>query len=328
VSGPILTLAECHEGRLARASLEALGAARRIADRSGSAVVAVLIGDDVRQLGAELGAQGADRVFSYEGPELSSYATEVWTRAVAAVVAEVEPTAVLLAGTALGLDLAPRLAARLGLGLVSECVRLDVSEDGTLCGERAVFGGRVLERVSWRAAPALATLRIGLQALPVREPSRSVDVLRRSVATDARARVVGRLGAALEDGAGPELSEARIVVAAGRGIGSAENLAVLRDLAEALGAALAGSRAVVDAGWLDHQRQVGQTGRTIAPDLYVACGISGAIQHLAGMSSSGTVVAINRDSQAPIFAAADYGIVGDVLEIARRLAAAVRERKL
>jgi electron transfer flavoprotein alpha subunit len=325
VNGPVLTLAEHHEGLLVRATLETLSVARELADRLNARLAAAVIGESVRHLSPDLARQGADRVFVFEGPLLAAYATEVWARAVAALIEETAPSAVILPGTTLGRDVAPRLAARFGLGLASESARFLVASDGRIRAERVVFGGRIVETVSWERRPILATLRAGAGCVRPGDPSRNAETEMRAVANQARARVVALRPMAAGSAAGPDLSEARVVVAAGRGLGAPENLRVIERLAKALGAAVGGSRAVVDAGWLDHQRQIGQTGRTVAPDLYIACGISGAVQHLAGMNASRTVVAINRDAEAPIFAAADFGLVGDVLEIAPRLSAALAE---
>lgn len=325
MKGPVLTLAEHLDGRLLRAALETLSVARDLADRLDVRLDVAAIGASVHRLSTELAGQGADRIVVFEDPALASYATEVWTRALAALVAETAPSAVILSGTTLGRDVAPRLAARLGLGLASESIRFAVGSDGQISAERVVFGGRAVEGVSWAKGPALATLRAGAASARPADPSRRAETVMRVVETQARARVVAHQAEAEGGAAGPDLSEARVVVAVGRGIGGPEHLDLIEDLARALGAAVGGSRAVVDAGWLDHQRQIGQTGRTVAPELYFACGISGAVQHLAGMSAARTVVAINRDAQAPIFGAADFGLVGDVLEIAPRLTAALAE---
>jgi electron transfer flavoprotein alpha subunit len=323
VTRTILTLAEHEDDRLLRPSLEVLHAARRLADGSSGRVDVALVGTSAGSFQLDLASHGADRIHLFQHAALTEYATEVWARALTGLIEEIRPWAVLLSGTSLGCDVAPRVAAHLDRGLASECVRLWTGEDGALLGERSVYGGRVIETVSWREAPFLATLRAGAFAVGRPDPTRRAELVDHSVSTEARARVVDRVRAQ-EDAGRPDLSEARIVVAAGRGVGSAANLGLIEDLADALGAAVGSSRAVVDAGWLDHQKQIGQTGRAVTPDLYVACGISGAIQHLAGMNASRTVVAINRDAEAPIFSAADFGIVGDVLEIVPRLAAAVR----
>jgi electron transfer flavoprotein alpha subunit len=298
----ILTFAEQRDGALRRASLEALSEARRLADTLGANVGAVLVGSGVQGLTGELAAHGADVVHVFDDPALGAYATEPYARAVAQVVGDVKPAAVLVGFTALGKDLAPRLAARVGAGLVSDCTALAV-KDG------------------WEGEPQLATLRANVFPLGAADPSRRAEVVVRSVDTAAR----GRVTAVHATAAGKlELTEAQVIVSGGRGLRGPENFHLVESLAAAFGAAVGASRAVVDAGWVDHQYQVGQTGKTVSPTLYIACGISGAIQHLAGMSSSKYIVAINKDADAPIFKVADYGIVGDVFDVVPKLTEAAK----
>jgi electron transfer flavoprotein alpha subunit len=222
---------------------------------------------------------------------------------------------VLIPFTALGKDLAPRLAGRLDAGLVTDCVALGV-QDGQLLARRPVYSGKAYATVCWEGELRLATLRPNVFALGSPDASSKAEVVADRVDGTARARVTATAATA----AGKvELTEAQIVVSGGRGMKGPEHFVLIRNLADALGAAVGASRAVVDAGWIDHQHQVGQTGKTVSPSLYVACAISGAIQHLAGMSSSKVIVAINRDKEAPIFRVASYGIVGDVFEVLPKL---------
>jgi len=316
----IVTFAEHRDGKLRRPSLEAVSEARRLASSLRGPVTAVLVGPGVEGLAAELAAHGADKVHVFDDPALGAYATEPYARALAQVVTEAKPSAVLVPATAMGKDLAPRAAARLGAGLVSDCVSFAV-KDGRLEARRPMYAGKAYATVRWEGDPQMATLRPNVFPLEKADASRKAEVAKGQVDTSARAKVTAVHAAA----AGKvELTEAQIIVSGGRGLKGPENFHLIQGLADALGAAVGASRAVVDAGWVDHQFQVGQTGKTVSPTLYVACGISGAIQHLAGMSSSKTIVAINKDPDAPIFKVANYGLVGDVFEILPKLTEAAK----
>ena len=317
----ILTFAEARDGLLRRSSLEALSEARRLADALGSSSVAsVLIGSGVEGLASQLGSHGADKVYVYDDAALKDYATEAYARAMAQAIAEVRPTAVLMAFTATGKDLAPRVAAKAGAGLASDCVALSV-KDGRLLGRRPMYAGKLYATVAFEGEPQMATLRPNVFPLGRPDPARKAEVVKGTVDTSSRARVTAVHAAA----AGKvELGEAQVIVSGGRGLKGPEHFPLVTALGDAFGAAVGASRAIVDAGWVDHQMQVGQTGKTVSPALYIACGISGAIQHLAGMSSSKYIVAINKDPDAPIFKVADYGIVGDVFEVVPRLTAAAK----
>jgi electron transfer flavoprotein alpha subunit len=319
----ILTFAEARDGRLRRASLEAVSEARRLAAALGASVETVVVGPGGEALAGELAAHGADRVHVFDDPALAAYATESYARALAQVIGAARPSVVLLPFTAMGKDLAPRVAARTGAGLVSDCVALEV-KDGRLVARRPMYGGKAYATVEWAGEPQMATLRPNVFPLGQKDPSRPVNVVKASVDPAARARVTATTVTA--QGRVP-LSEAQIIVSGGRGLKGPENFHLVESLAEALGAAVGASRAIVDAGWVDHQLQVGQTGRTVSPSLYVACGISGAIQHLAGMSSSRCIVAINKDPDAPIFKIADYGVQGDLFEILPKLTEAAKAHR-
>ncbi|MBI3931943.1 MAG: electron transfer flavoprotein subunit alpha/FixB family protein [Acidobacteria bacterium] len=313
----IVTFAEQRDGKLRRASLEAVSEARRLADALGTTVGAVLIGSGVEGLADELAAHGADEVYVFDDAALSRYATEVWARAMAQVVGDAKPKAVLVPFTAMGKDLAPRLAAKVGAGLLSDVVGLAV-KDGRLEARRPMYAGKAYATVRWEGDPQMATLRANVFALGARDAARKAEVVKGTVDTAARARATA-IHATAEGKL--ELTEAQVIVSGGRGLKGPEHFHLVEELGGAFGAAVGASRAVVDAGWVDHQMQVGQTGKTVSPTLYVACGISGAIQHLAGMSTSKYIVAINKDADAPIFKVANYGIVGDVFEILPKLTA-------
>jgi electron transfer flavoprotein alpha subunit len=316
----LLTFAETRDGKLRRASLEAVSEARRLADATDATVVAVLIGHGVTALADELARFGADKVVAFDDPGLAAYATEAYARALAQAIQETKPSVVLVPFTALGKDLAPRVAARVNAGLVSDCVALSLRA-GRLAARRPQYAGKAYATVTFSGEPQMATLRPNVFSLGAADPARKAEVVAASVDTSSRARVTGV--AATAEGK-LELSEAQVVVSGGRGLKGPENFHLVEALGQALGAAVGASRAVVDAGWVDHQMQVGQTGKTVSPTLYIACGISGAIQHLAGMSSSKVIVAINKDPDAAIFKVADYGLLGDALEILPKLTEAAK----
>ncbi len=316
----ILTFAEQRDGKLRRASLETVSEARRLAGALGAGVTAVVVGPGSASLAGELASYGADRVVVFDDPAFGTYATEAWARALAQAVSEAKPSVVLVPFTAIGKDLAPRVAAKVGAGLASDCVGFEV-KGGTLAGRRPVYAGKAYATVEWAGEPRMATLRPNVFPLAPPDASRKAEVVKATADTAARARVTEVKAA----GAGKvQLTEAQIIVSGGRGLRGPEHFHLVEGLAEAMGAAVGASRAVVDAGWVDHQMQVGQTGKTVSPSLYVACGISGAIQHLAGMSSSKCIVAINKDADAPIFKVANYGILGDVFELLPKLTAAAK----
>jgi electron transfer flavoprotein alpha subunit len=319
----ILTFAEQRDGTLRRAALEAVSEARRLAGPLSASVTSVVIGPGGDAHAAELTAYGADAVVLYDDAAFGSYATEAYARALAQAIEQTKASVVLIPFTAMGKDLAPRVAARLGAGLASDCVALEV-KGGRLVGRRPMYAGKAYATVEWTGEPQMATLRPNVFALGPRDETRPVSSVRASADTAARAKATAVTKAAQGR---VQLGEAQIIVSGGRGLKGPEHFHLVEELAEALGAAVGASRAVVDAGWVDHQLQVGQTGRTVSPSLYVACGISGAIQHLAGMSSSRYIVAINKDKDAAIFKVADYGLVGDVFEILPRLTEAARAHR-
>jgi electron transfer flavoprotein alpha subunit len=319
----ILTFAEQHDGKLRRASLETVSEAKRLAGPLAATVSAVVIGPGGAALASELAAYGADKVIAFGDTGFASYATESYARALAQAIGDEKPSVVLVPFTAMGKDLAPRVAARIGAGLASDCVALWV-KDGRLVGRRPMYAGKAYATVEWAGEPQLATLRPNVFPLGQPDASRRAPVV--SLTSDATARA--RVSAVRATAAGKvQLTEAQIIVSGGRGLKGPEHFHLVEELAEALGAATGASRAVVDAGWVDHSLQVGQTGKTVSPQLYVACAISGAIQHLAGMSSSKHIVAINKDADAPMFKVANYGILGDVFEVLPKLTAAAKAHR-
>jgi electron transfer flavoprotein alpha subunit len=316
----ILTFAEQRKGVLRRPTLEALSEARRLGDRLSGHVATVVIGSGVQDLVGELASYGADSVHVYDAAQLDSYSTESYVSAIAEVAAATKPWAILIPFTSLGKDLAPRLSARLSAGLASDCVGLQV-KDSRLEARRPCYAGKAYATVRFEGEPQMATLRPNVFPLGTPDPARRATTVVGSPPGNPRARIT-----AFHESGGKtlELTEAQIIVSGGRGLKGPENFHLVEDLAAAFGAAVGASRAVVDAGWVDHQLQVGQTGKTVSPTLYIACGISGAIQHLAGMSSSKVIVAINKDGDAPIFKVANYGLLGDAFEILPKLSAEAR----
>jgi electron transfer flavoprotein alpha subunit len=317
----ILAVMEQRDGALRKVSLEVLTAARRLADQLGTTADALVIGAGPISGVDQLARYGADRVLTAVHPDFGLYQPDGY----AATVAEAAKgqVAVVFAATASGRDLAPRVAAKLGVGLATDVTEV-AAEAGKVAVTRPVYAGKALQRLRLEGTPAIVSLRPNtIQPAEAPRPGAVTDA---TVPTfTARVRVTGVKAPAT---AALDVAEAPVVVSGGRGLKGPEHFQLLEELASAFGnAAVGASRAVVDAGWRDHGAQVGQTGKTVSPGLYVAVGISGAIQHLAGMRTAKTIVAINRDKDAPIFKVADYGIVGDLFDVVPRLTAEVRKLK-
>ncbi|HVP57393.1 MAG TPA: electron transfer flavoprotein subunit alpha/FixB family protein [bacterium] len=310
----ILVVCEQRDGEVKRVTHEALSEASRLAAALGGEVAALLVGSGVKAKAAALAAYGAKRVFVADDAKLGTYAVEAYTNVAKKVCDDAKPDIILVPATSLGKDLAPRLAARIRAGLASDVIRCEVA-DGSVVVTRPIFAGKALLSLKVVSQPQVISLRPKVMALAEPNPALSAEVTDVAVAglvDNIRTNVTKTERAATGR---PDVSEADIIVSGGRGTKAPENFKVLEQLADLLGAAVGASRAAVDAGWRDHQDQVGQTGKTVTPNLYIACGISGAIQHLAGMLSSKCIVAINKDPEAPIFQVCDYGIVGDLFEI-------------
>lgn len=318
--GDVLAFVEQRDGSVRGVSLEVMSAAARLAAQLGGKAHAVVLGPEgtAAAVGA-LGSYGAEEVHVGEHGDLKDYSAEGFAPALQAFIAAGDYAAVLFGATSIGKDLAPRVAARLGVPLASDVTELE-ADGGSVVMRRPVYSGKAFARLTTDATPVLATLRPNVFAAGEQAAAGTISSFTPEVdAGSFRVRSVGFEAA----GGDLDVSEASVVVSGGRGLKEADNWNVLEALRDALGtdrAALGASRAVVDAGWRPHAEQVGQTGKTVAPKLYFAVGISGAIQHLAGMRTSGTIVAINKDPEAPIFQVADYGIVGDALEVVPRLA--------
>ncbi|WWL78206.1 electron transfer flavoprotein subunit alpha/FixB family protein [Bacillus altitudinis] len=310
MSKKVVVLGESRDGKLRNVTFEAIAAAHEVAD--GGEVIGVLIGDHVKDQADELLYYGADHVMIVEHPHLSCYTSDGFAQALQAILDQVNPDAVLFGHTLIGKDLSPKIAARLQTGLISDAI--DVSVTGEhLVFTRPIYSGKAFEKVISTDRLLLATIRPNNVAPLERDASRSGEVTPVSVDIQNLRTIVKEVIKKTSEGV--DLSEAKVIVAGGRGVKSKEGFEPLKELAQTLGAAVGASRGACDADYCDYALQIGQTGKVVTPDLYIACGISGAIQHLAGMSNSKVIVAINKDPEAEIFKIADYGIVGDLFEV-------------
>ncbi len=313
----VFVFAEQHRGRLRDCALELLGAGQKLASTLNQELAAVLMGSEVETLCPILFAHGADKAYLVEDEELKLYHTEPYADALSRVITQYKPSIVLFGATTTGRDLAPRIAARLRTGLTADCTGLEIEDKtGLLLQVRPAFGGNIMATIKCaNHRPQMATVRPKVMKKPLPDFSRRGEMIRINGRVDSksfRTRILQIIEAADQMA---NLEEAEIVVSGGRGLEQAENFHLLEKLASLLGGAVGASRAAVDAGWKPHPFQVGQTGKTVCPKLYIACGISGAIQHLVGMQTSDIVVAINKDPEAPIFKVADLGIVGDLFQV-------------
>ncbi|MCD8383875.1 MAG: electron transfer flavoprotein subunit alpha/FixB family protein [Clostridiales bacterium] len=319
---------ETDSGVAKNVGYELLNPGRMMADKLGSQLVAVVLGKDVEAVAQQAIAYGADKVLLVEGDEYETYNTDAQTYAMVNLIQKYQPFIVLYGATNNGRDVGPRVACSAHTGLTADCTGLDIDENGLLASTRPAFGGNLMATISCPDhRPQMSTVRPGVFKKPEADGSRTGEIVREDIhiaPADIRVKLLERVKEVAE---AVNLEEADVIVSGGRGLKSAENFALVRELADAMGGVVGASRAAVDAGWIPHAHQVGQTGKTVAPKIYVAVGISGAIQHLAGMSGSDTVIAINKDPDAPIFSVADYGIVGDLFEVVPALTAAIRAKK-
>ena len=308
MSNKVLVLAEAREGSLRNVSFEAIAAGKKI----GGEVVSVLIGDGVAGVANELIAYGADRVVTVEHPHLKAYTSDGFSQALMAVVEQEKPEAIVFGHTALGKDLAPKIASKLQSGLISDVTEIEGEGDDAVF-IRPIYSGKAFEKVKVKDGVVFVTIRPNNIAPLAKDDSRSGDVSALTVDITNLRTIIKEVVRKSTDGV--DLSEAKVVVAGGRGVKSEEGFEPLKELANLLGGAVGASRGACDAEYCDYSLQIGQTGKVVTPDLYIAAGISGAIQHLAGMSNSKVIVAINKDPEANIFKVADYGIVGDLFEV-------------
>jgi electron transfer flavoprotein alpha subunit len=319
----VLVLGEVRDGSLRNVSFEAVSAGKAVAE--GGEVVGVLIGNSVSALAQELIQYGADRVVTVEGEKLASYTSDGFSQALLAVIDSENPEGLILGHTALGKDLAPKLAAKLQAGLISDATAIEVA-GGNVIFTRPIYSGKAFEKKIFTEGLIFATVRPNNIGILAKDESRTGEVSSLSVdVKDLRTIIKEVVRKATE---GVDLSEAKVVVAGGRGVKSEDGFEPLKELAKVLGGAVGASRGACDADYCDYSLQIGQTGKVVTPDLYIACGISGAIQHLAGMSNSKVIVAINKDPEANIFKVADYGIVGDLFEVVPMLTEEFKKLKV
>lgn len=321
----VLVFIEQRDGKIRKSSLEALTLGLTLSEKTSGSLGAVIAGSGISALSSELAAYGAAKVFIADKPELALFSSEGYTAALDAAATAFNPSIVLASATAMGQDVAARFAARRRVGVLSDVMALDV-ENGRLAGSRPVYSGkaRVTVTASPSAAIQVATPRPNVFPAAKAAAPGAGEAVAIDPALSIRGKVVKIEAAAAGE---IDVAEADKIVTGGRGIKGPESWPILRALCAELGAALGASRAAVDAGWIGHEHQVGQTGKVVSPSLYIACGVSGAIQHLAGMGSSKVIVAINKDPDAPIFKVATYGIVGDLFQIVPAMTEAAKRMK-
>ncbi len=312
----VIVFVEQRDNEIQNVSLELIGKASKLAAELETIVTAVLLGHQNEQHGQLLISYGADKALIIDDQKLAMYSTEPYTQALTQVINDKKPEIVLFGATSIGRDLAPRVSARLQTGLTADCTSLEISDEKGLLMTRPAFGGNIMATiVSPDHRPQMSTVRPGVMAKLERDDSRTGQVEKYDVKFEENNCYVEILSFEKAEKEKVDIQDADILISGGRGMGSKENLNLLHNLADEISGTVSASRALVDAGWVEHDRQVGQTGKTVRPNLYMACGISGAIQHLAGMEESELIIAINKDANAPIFEVADLGIVGDVHKI-------------
>ena len=326
----LYVIAEQFEGKLVNVSLELLGEAKKLAETTGDEVGAVLVGSNVKPLAKELIAHGAKKVYVFDDPKLEHYNTTAYAKVIVDFANEVKPSAFFIGATNIGRDLGPRIANDLKTGLTADCTQLGVDEDGkTIVWTRPALGGNIMaEIICPDHRPQMGTVRPSVFKKQPADEAATGEVIDGKVnLTDGD--FLTKFVELIKNTSGVKLEDAEVIVAGGRGLNEAafKEGGILQDLANALGGVVAGSRAATDAGWLDPIYQIGQTGKTVAPKIYVAVAISGAIQHVAGISGSDCIIAINKDEDAPIFQVSDYGIVGDAFEVVPKLTEAIKKAK-
>ena len=322
MANKILAVLEQREGLIKRSSFEAVNAAANLAKDLNTSAEAVVVGDTISNISV-VSKYGIQKITHLKNTELSYYSSSGYSEIISNFAKELDADILILSNTAFGKDLAPRLSVRLDSGCVVDCIKLNVSENEIICS-RPTYAGKALIDVKLLSNKKVITIRPNVFKAHIAENANPAEVVVKDIASvnlDCKVTEIKKAEGKLD------VSEADIIVSGGRGIKGPENYHLIEELAEALGGAVGASRAVVDAGWRPHNEQVGQTGKTVSPTLYVACGISGAIQHLAGMSSSKFIVAINKDKDAPIFSIADYGITGDLFEVLPALTNEIKKVK-
>ncbi|MBC3797554.1 electron transfer flavoprotein subunit alpha/FixB family protein [Acetobacterium tundrae] len=319
------------KGQAHNVGLELLNPGHSLSRAQGDEVVAIVIGQHTEAAVASAEAYGSDRIIIVEGEEYARYSTDAFAYAFHALITKYAPTSILIGATDLGRDLAPRLACRLKTGLTADCTELDFDEEsGNIAWTRPAFGGNLMARILCpNHRPQIGTVRPAVFKKPEQDTSHKAEIVREEIhfsIENIRTKLIEEILDA--DNETIDLEGAEIIVSGGRGVGGPDGFKVIQQLADALGGTVGASRVAVDSGWISSAHQVGQTGKTVRPRIYIACGISGAIQHLAAMSSSDTIIAINTDPEAPIFKIADYGIVGDLFKVIPEFIALIDEQIL
>ena len=315
---------EC--GKAKNVGYELINVAKPLAEQKGCPLVAVVIGNNIEGVAKDAICYGADSAIIVDGPEYEYYSTDAFTTAMVALIEKYKPETLMIGATNNGRDMGPRVSCRIKTGLTADCTAIDIDEEtGNIAWTRPTFGGNLMATIMCpEHRPQMGTVRPGVFKKGAYDESRTGEIIKEDIHVaeeDIRTKLIERVNEVAE---AINLEEAEIIVSGGRGVGSAENFALLQELADVLDATVGCSRAVVDAGWMPHAHQVGQSGKSVAPKLYFAIGISGAIQHVAGISGADTIVAINKDADAPIFDVADYGIVGDLKKIVPALTEALK----
>jgi len=316
----VFAIAEQRDGELRKVSFEAVSEGRRIADGLGADLTAVVLGTGVENLAEELKKYGPDKIWVADDPALADYTTDAYTNVLSDLIRSADPAVIIIGASAQGKDLAGRLSARLDAGVAMDCLAIKL-DNGSLTYTRPMFGGKILADVVIEGAPQIVAIRPNVMDISEAPKDSAID----KPAVQAGEIKTAVIEKKMDTGDKVELTEADIIVSGGRG--TTGDYAAIEALAAELGAAVGASRSAVDEGWRPHSDQVGQTGKTVSPTLYIACGISGAIQHLAGMSTSKYIVAINKDEEAPIFSRADFGIVGDLFKVVPAITEEVKKLK-
>jgi electron transfer flavoprotein alpha subunit len=311
----VMTIAEQRDGEIRKVSYEVVSEGRRLADSLGQDVTTLLLGSGIKDKAPTFGHYGADKVLVADDPRLETYTTDAYVAVIEELVKANDPAVLILGASVQGRDLSARLSARLGVGMAQDCTVFSI-EDGNLVAIRPVYAGKAYAKMSFSdSLPQMATARPNVMTLNEPDESKSAEVIDATFSLDDGVLKTKVVDTVKDESGKVDLTEADIIVSGGRGMKGPENYNILEDLADVIGATVGASRSAVDAGWRPHTDQVGQTGKVVSPNLYIACGISGAIQHLAGMSTSKVIVAINRDPDAPIFQKADYGVVDDLFKV-------------
>lgn len=321
---------ECFQGEPKNVGFELLGQGRLLANALKQELCAVVIGKDVEAGIKGANEYGADKIYVVQGDEYENYSSDAYGSAFLSLCNKYKPNTILVGATVNGRDLGSKIAVSLETGLTADCTALSIEEEtGNVVWERPAFGGNLYAQILCGGTrPQMGTIRPGAFKKPEGNPSNQAIIIKEEIhvpKNTIRTKVVDFIKEKNEEGL--RLDEAEFIVSGGRGMKNAENFALLQELADELGGTVGASRAAVDAGWINHSKQVGQTGQTVMPKIYISCAISGAVQHVAGMSSSDTIIAINKDKSAPIFEVADYGIVGDVFEVVPALIKELKARK-